>query len=219
MRRHTTSILAAAGIFGLSACTDGTIGQSWHKEAGSQIDEGYFGNATMNNTMVQNGDLSYVVNLNQRFANDVPTMINFAFDSTVIDAEAQAILMKQASWIRQFPEVRFKVFGHTDLVGSAEYNKGLGLRRAQAVVSFLSTQGISRSRLEAVVSYGKTQPLIATTERERRNRRTVTEVTGFVKNHPTILHGKYGAVIFRDYVKSAGEVQKTGQSELAQPEG
>ncbi len=219
MRHPYKVFLTAASLIALTACSDGTFGDSWYKEAGAEIDEGSFGNPTMNNTMVQNGDLSYVVNLNQRFANDVPTMINFAFDSTVLDGEARAILMKQANWIRQFPEVRFKVFGHTDLVGSAEYNKALGLRRAQAVVSFLSSQGISRSRLEAVVSFGKTQPLIATTERERRNRRTVTEVTGFVKNHPTILHGKYGAVIFRDYVKSAGEVQKTGQSELAQPEG
>ncbi len=219
MRRPNKAILTAAGFLALAACTDGSIGQSWYKEAGSQIDEGGFGNPTMNNTLVQNGDLSYVVNLNQRFANDVPTMINFAFDSTVIDGNARAILMEQANWIRQFPEVRFKVFGHTDLVGSSAYNKNLGLRRAQAAVAFLSTQGISRSRLEAVVSFGETQPLIATSARERRNRRTVTEVSGFIKNHPTLLHGKYGAVIFRNYVRSAGEVQSTGDSQLAPTEG
>jgi len=173
----------------------------------------------MNNTLVQNGERDYVVNLNQRFANDVPTMINFAFDSTVIDADARTVLMQQADWIRQFPEVRFKVFGHTDLVGSDAYNKRLGLRRAQAVVAFLSSQGISRSRLEAVVSFGETQPLIATTDRERRNRRTVTEVSGFVRNHPTLLHGKYARVIFRGYVRNAGEVQTTGESQLADTGG
>ena len=35
---------------------------------------------------------------------------------------------------------------------------------------------------------------------ERRNRRTVTEVSGFVKSHPMVLNGKYAAVIFREYV-------------------
>ena len=219
MRRPNKVILTAVSLLALSACSDGTFGQSWTKEAGSQIDEGGFGNATMNNTQVQNGDLSYVVNLNQRFANDVPTLVNFAFDSTVIDGDARTVLMKQADWIRQFPEVRFKVFGYTDLVGSTAYNKNLGLRRAQKVVSFLTSQGISRSRLEAVVSFGETQPLIATSGRERLNRRAVTEVTGFVKNHPTLLNGKYVAVIFREYVGSATEIPKTNESQLADIEG
>ena len=216
MLTHRKTLLAAASVLTLTACGDAQIGQSWNQEAGSQIDEGGFGNPTMNNTLVHNGERNYLVNLNQRFTNDVPTMINFAFDSTALDANARAVLMKQADWIRQFPEVRFKVFGHTDLVGSDAYNKGLGLRRAQTVVGFLATQGISRSRLEAVVSYGETQPLIATSDRERRNRRTVTEVTGFVRNHPTLLHGKYAAVIFRNYVSSANPVQTGAQSELAE---
>jgi outer membrane protein OmpA-like peptidoglycan-associated protein len=135
-------------------------------------------------------------------------MINFDFDSAVLDAEAQAILREQANWIRQFPEVRFRVYGHTDLVGSAGYNQRLGLRRAQAAVRYLTTQGISRSRLEAVVSFGETRPLVDTTEREVRNRRTVTEVTGFVARHPTLLDGKYAQVLYREYVRSATETPR-----------
>lgn len=219
MRRSNKALLTAASLLALTACGDTTIGQSWYKEAGAQVDEGNFGNPTMNNMMVQTGQRNYVVNLNQRFSNDVPTMINFAFDSAALDANARAVLMQQADWIRQFPEVRFRVYGHTDLVGPNAYNKSLGLRRAQAVVAFLGTQGISRSRLEAVVSFGETQPLILTNDRERRNRRTVTEVSGFVKNHPTLLHGKYAAVIFRNYVRGAGEIQTTNQTQLATPAG
>ena len=66
---------------------------------------------------------------------------------------------------------------------------------------FLSSQGISRSRLEALVSFGKTRPLVQTSAPELLNRRTVTEVSGFVKNHPTVLNGKYAAVVFREYVE------------------
>jgi peptidoglycan-associated lipoprotein len=119
-----------------------------------------------------------------------------------LDGNAQAILRQQANWIRQFPEVRFRVYGHTDAVGSDASNRRLGQRRANEVVHFLTTQGISRSRLEAVVSYGETQPLIVTQGRERQNRRTVTEVNGFVSRHPTVLDGKYAQIIYRDYVAS-----------------
>lgn len=209
MLAHRKTLLAAASVLALTACSsedylaDGQLFSSWNQEAGSFIDEGYFGNPTKNNTLVHTGDRSYVVNLNNRFSSEVPPTVNFAFNSTVLDATAQASLRQQADWIRQFPEIHFRVYGHTDLVGSASYNKRLGLRRANRVVAFLARNGISRSRLEAVVSFGETQPLIVTQNRERRNRRTVTEVAGFVENSPTLLNGKYAEVIFREYVASA----------------
>ncbi|WP_380057084.1 OmpA family protein [Falsihalocynthiibacter sp. SS001] len=172
-------------------------------EAGSEVDEGAFGNPTMNNVLIQSGERSYAVDLARRFAEETPSTINFAFNSSTLDANARAALQAQARWIKQFPEMTFRVYGHTDLVGSQSYNKSLGLRRAQAAVNYLVSQGISRSRLDAVVSYGKTQPIIATSGPERRNRRTVTEVNGFVQNHPTVMNGKYAQVVFRDYVASA----------------
>jgi outer membrane protein OmpA-like peptidoglycan-associated protein len=173
------------------------------REAGYEVDQGSFGNATLNNLQVMNGELTYAQILGQRFAAEVPTQINFAFDSAQLDETAQRVLLRQASWIKQFPEARFRVYGHTDAVGSASYNKALGQRRADAAVAFLTRQGISRSRLEAVVSFGKTRPLIATPDRDRRNRRTVTEVSGFVDRNPLILDGKYAEVIYREYVASA----------------
>lgn len=202
----TTAALTAAAVLALTGCTNG--GQTnWRdfntREAGSEIDSGYFGNATMNNTQIQSGQGTFAINLNRRFSNEVNTTINFPFNSTQLDEEARGVLRQQAAWIRQFPEVRFKVFGHTDLVGSTAYNRRLGLRRAEAVVLYLTSQGVDRSRLEAVVTFGETQPLIVTDGAERRNRRTVTEVSGFVENHPTILNGKYAEVIFREYVDSA----------------
>jgi len=185
------------------------------KEAGYEVDGGAFGNATMNNTLVMNGERDYSIALAGRFAEEVPSMVNFEFDSTVLDAQARAALDVQATWIRQFPEVRFRVYGHTDAVGSSSYNKRLGKRRADAVVRYLSARGISRSRLEAVASFGETQPLVVTQNRERKNRRTVTEVTGFVKRHPTILDGKYAQVIYREYVESAVPPTGLTQSKAA----
>jgi peptidoglycan-associated lipoprotein len=194
-------LLASSALLALAAC--GESSNSWDREVGSEVDKGQFGNATMNNTLIQTGQISYTVALAERFNAEVPDTINFEFNSAELSEDAKAILQKQANFIRQFPEVRFRVFGHTDLVGSAGYNQRLGLRRAQAAVAYLSTLGVSRSRLEAVVSYGKTRPIVQTTEPEMRNRRTVTEVSGFVESHPLVLNGKYAAIIWREYVDSA----------------
>lgn len=198
--------LAVVAALGLAGC--GT------EPAGTNLDEGGFGNPTMNNAMLMTGQKSYTVVLGERFAAEVPSTITFAFNSAQLTPEAMTVLRRQADWIRQFPEVRFRVFGHTDLVGSAAYNKALGLRRARATVAYLTSLGVARGRLEAVASYGKTQPVIQTAGPEQRNRRTVTEVSGFVSRHPTVLNGKYAEVIWREYVSGAVR-SHPGNSQIA----
>jgi peptidoglycan-associated lipoprotein len=185
----------------IAGCSKTQVG--FDREADALIDTGHFGNATMNNHQLMTGEKQYIYDLSQRFATEVLTTVNFAFNSAALDQGAVDTLREQAGWIRQFPEVRFRVYGQTDKVGGNSYNKSLGLRRAKAVVNYLVSQGIDRSRLEAVVSFGETQPLIVTEGRERRNRRTVTEVSGFVSSHPSVLDGKYAEVIYREYINSA----------------
>ena len=202
-----------AGVAALMGCAPSSdpVYTQFYREAGVLTDTGYFGDATLNNRLVMTGERQYTFDLANRFAAEVDSMVTFAFNSAQLDGTAQAILRQQANWIRQFPEVRFRVYGHTDAVGSNEYNRALGQRRADAVVRYLAAQGISHARLEAVVSFGETQPLVVTQGRERRNRRTVTEVSGFVERHPTVLDGKYAQIIYRDYVASA-----VPQSQLTQ---
>ena len=190
-------LMLAAGV--LAACVEraplsGTV---------TAYSDWTYGEATFNNMSAQRGLRDAVTGLNTRFAREVDSMVTFAFDSAVLDPVAQSVLRRQAQWIRQFPEVRFRVYGHTDLVGSDAYNRALGLRRAQAVVAFLGAQGVDLSRLEALVSFGETRPLILTADPARRNRRTVTEVAGFVAGAPMLLNGKYAEVVFREYVASA----------------
>ena len=171
-------------------------------EAGAEVDEGNFGQPTMINTMAMMNEGDATIALGNRFESDVQTSVTFGFNQSTLTAEAAAILGRQAAWIRQFPEVRFRVYGHADLVGSNAYNYALGLRRAKAVVAYLASQGISPTRLEALVSYGETRPVINTASPEERNRRTVTEVSGFTRGSSAMLNGKYAAVIFREYVIS-----------------
>ncbi len=202
---HMKHLIATAGLVALTSCSSqpGEVYRSYTHEAGALVDSGNFGNANMNNHLVMTGEKSHVFDLSNRFANEVLSTVNFAFNSSQLDAGARDTLREQAHWIKQFPEVRFRVYGHTDKVGSSAYNKSLGMRRANTVVNYLVSQGISRARLEAVVSFGESQPLIVTQGRERRNRRTVTEVSGFVRSHPIVMQGKYAEVVYREYINSA----------------
>ncbi len=206
-----TYVLSCSAIILLTACSPlnrtlnrGISTLNW--EAGKELDEGNFGNPNYNNLLVQaayadqNGLL---LDLSRKFEKDVPAMINFAFGSSKLDQESRGILLRQASWIKQFPEIKFRVYGHTDLVGTRKYNQRLGLLRANRAVNYLISQGIGADRLEAVASFGETQPLIVTEGRERKNRRTVTEVIGFARNFVgDDLDGKYAELIYRKYVSN-----------------
>jgi len=121
-----------------------------------------------------------IASLNTRFAAEVAPIVNFDFDKADLTPTARAILDAQAEWMRRFINLRFSVYGHTDLVGSEGYNFDLAKRRAEAVVAYLAARGVSNDQLEALVSYGETKPLIPVDKREALNRRTVTEVTGYV---------------------------------------
>ena len=199
---RTALILTSLALMALAGCDQ----TAFLNEAGSEVDEGNFGNPTMMNGLAMTGELSATQALGSRFASEVTTTVNFAFNASTLSADAIPVLKRQADWIKQFPEIRFSVYGHTDKVGSEAYNKGLGLRRAQAVVAYLASQGISTSRLQALVSYGETQPVVNTPGPELRNRRAVTEVSGFAKGYAGKLNGKYAAVIFREYVDSATRI-------------
>ncbi|MCK8464903.1 OmpA family protein [Aliiroseovarius sp. S1339] len=199
-------LLAATSVIALlTACSNADVAsKSWFLEAGAQLNEGGLGQPTAYNAGVQTGKINPAVSMANRFNKESTDTVNFAFNSAALDNTARAILSQQAHWIAQFPELRFRVYGHTDLVGSNAYNKRLGMRRANVVVNYLVASGISRSRLEAVVSYGESRPLIVTRAPEMRNRRTVTEVTGFVGGRkPTVMDGKYAEVVYREYVGSA----------------
>ncbi|ELA08704.1 OmpA/MotB family outer membrane protein [Moraxella macacae 0408225] len=85
--------------------------------------------------------------------------VYFAFDSSEIDEQGQAVLNKQAEFLKSDPSARVQISGHTDERGSREYNMALGERRAKSAQAYLVSQGIDVSRTEAV-SFGEDQPAV-----------------------------------------------------------
>ena len=98
--------------------------------------------------------------------------VNFAFDSAGIKPVEAVVLDQAAEILKQNPNVRVRVEGHTDSTGPAEYNQGLSERRAESVKSFLVAQGVAAERLDTV-GLGEDDPIADNATREGRalNRR------------------------------------------------
>lgn len=103
--------------------------------------------------------------------------VNFDFDNAAGRADALAILDADVDVLRQFPELRVEISGHTDLCGSAVNNQKLSERRARMVYDYLIAKGIAASRLVGPVGYGESRPLEQTPQtlpacKSEKNRRT-----------------------------------------------
>jgi outer membrane protein OmpA-like peptidoglycan-associated protein len=112
---------------------------------------------------------------------NTPTVVYFDFDKDDIKSDAEAILQQQANWLLQNPDAKVNLAGHTDAVGTDEYNDDLAMRRSQAVEKFLYDQGVSPAQMQSVVSRGEHDLAVSTPQRERLNRRVTTSVTGLVE--------------------------------------
>lgn len=101
----------------------------------------------------------------------------FGYDSSEVDMEGQAVLQKQAEWLKQYPNVTITVEGHCDERGTREYNLALGERRAAAVKNYLAALGVDGNRVNTI-SYGKERPAVMGSNDAAwgRNRRGVTIV-------------------------------------------
>jgi outer membrane protein OmpA-like peptidoglycan-associated protein len=100
-------------------------------------------------------------------------VINFGFNSDVIDKSSFSILDEVADIILNHPEYSLiRIEGHTDDVGSAAYNLSLSDRRARSVANYLLGKGVTPERMQPV-GWGKAKPVAEGTDDAARalNRR------------------------------------------------
>lgn len=88
--------------------------------------------------------------------------VNFEFDSATLTPQAEDILDGVAEKLSANSQVRVRVEGYTDSIGTEAYNKDLSQRRAESVKDYLNSQGIAANRMKAI-GYGESDP-IATNE-------------------------------------------------------
>ena len=103
--------------------------------------------------------------------------INFDFDSYRLRSESYPHLDEVAMMMNAFPEMRIKIIGHTDSLGSDEYNQTLSLNRSKSVIRYLQSKGISTDRM-VPEGFGEKYPIDtnSTTEGRFHNRRVEIEV-------------------------------------------
>jgi len=99
-------------------------------------------------------------------------IIFFDWDQDVITEDAMKILTEASDYAKQAGVARIVLTGHADRSGSAQYNEGLSLRRANNAMEKLTGLGIAQDAI-SVFAKGETEPLVPTDDgvREPQNRR------------------------------------------------
>lgn len=115
---------------------------------------------------VRSSDRGVVVNL--------PDIL-FAFDSDVLTREAVRTIDEIADVISKVEGRNIAVEGHTDSIGSVEYNKDLSLRRARSVASELKQSGVRGSSM-IVRGFGEGAPIATNNSEAGRSRNRRVEV-------------------------------------------
>lgn len=98
--------------------------------------------------------------------------VTFEFNSDRLTANARDILVRASEALKGQQDLKVELAGHTDSVGSADYNQKLSQKRAEAVRNYLIDLGVAPSRLIAR-GYGETKPIRSndTEDGRERNRR------------------------------------------------
>lgn len=115
----------------------------------------------------------------------------FDFDKSVLTSAAKAKLDQEVvARLNEFATIQFvNVNGHTDRIGSAQYNQKLSERRAESVKAYLISKGTDASKIETY-GFGKTTPVKSCPDQKDRkaliaclqpNRRVEVEVKGVPK--------------------------------------
>ncbi len=89
---------------------------------------------------------------------DLSRGIEFAFGATKFSDGTPPVLDAIVTIILKYPNARFSVQGHTDSVGTKGFNQVLSERRAAAVVDYLSSNNVSKDRMDAV-GFGENNPI------------------------------------------------------------
>lgn len=173
----TTKSLLLLGALALAACNNPRAGGTF----GGGGADGFGGTGGGYGTGISTGELGdpndprSIAHFNQRIGDRV----FFTVDSSSLTPEGRETLNAQARWLNANPQYAIVVEGHADERGTREYNVALGERRANAVLQYLVSQGVSAGRMRTV-SYGKERPVEACAAQRcwDINRRSVTAISG-----------------------------------------
>jgi outer membrane protein OmpA-like peptidoglycan-associated protein len=105
--------------------------------------------------------------------------IFFDVNKSTLRPESNAELDRLVKLMKDVPNLKIEISGHTDNTGSAALNESLSQSRAEAVVAFLASKGIASNRMTAK-GYGSSRPVASNNNEDgkQQNRRTEFEIKG-----------------------------------------
>ena len=102
-------------------------------------------------------------------------LIYFEFNDAKFkpDPRTDISIAEFKSWLDKYPGSMLSITGHTDLVGTPDYNKALGMKRANVIGKYLEDRGINSGRIISE-SQGESKPAAdyITSDGRAKNRRT-----------------------------------------------
>ncbi|WP_405411961.1 OmpA family protein [Maribacter sp. Asnod1-A12] len=111
----------------------------------------------------------------QKQLNDYARTILFDTGKSSIKAESTSVMVDIITILKEYPNAKFTVEGHTDSVGSEKLNQSLSESRALSVKEFLVDKGIEEFRLSAV-GYGEAKPIATNNTRAGRTQNRRVEI-------------------------------------------
>jgi OOP family OmpA-OmpF porin len=105
-------------------------------------------------------------------------MVNFDYAKFDLKEKEPPKMAHFIQQVKENPNVRIEVQGHTDEHGTDEYNQKLSEERANTVVDYLLAQGVARDQVAIVKGFGKSVPLVkgSTPEADAQNRRVEVRI-------------------------------------------
>jgi OOP family OmpA-OmpF porin len=111
----------------------------------------------------------------QKALNNYAKTILFDTGKSSIKAESTSVMVDIIGILKEYPNAKFTVEGHTDSVGSEKLNQSLSESRALSVKEFLVDKGIEEFRLSAV-GYGESKPMATNNTRAGRTQNRRVEI-------------------------------------------
>jgi OmpA-OmpF porin, OOP family len=85
--------------------------------------------------------------------------VNFDFNKSDIRKADEAEMNKAVGFVKKYPNSKVKIEGHTDSIGTDQYNQKLSERRAEAVQNYLIQKGAVKKTNISTVGYGESKPI------------------------------------------------------------
>lgn len=181
--------------------TEGQLGQMGNRLSGTEVRLGQI-DSKAEKALSSLGSLR----LERRFVLDLREGANFAFNATSLTDQAKreidAFFSDLKGDLEETDSAVYLVAGHTDSVGSEDYNYELGRKRAEGVARYLITHKKMDPLRVIPISYGKSNPLADNANREGRSKNRRVEI-----------------LVYKEAIASASSAVETGpRAEARVPE-